>query len=54
MSVNFTSAPQTVSLTGPGLTGKIKTLLKSPGGEDATSLGEIALGPFGVYVAEVQ
>jgi alpha-glucosidase len=52
--VNFTAEPQTVSLTVPGVSGKTKTLLKTPGAADPTSLGQIQLGPFGVYVGEVQ
>jgi alpha-glucosidase len=54
VSVNFTAEPQTVSLTVPGASGKTKTLLKSPGASDPASLGQIQLGPFGVYVGEVQ
>jgi alpha-glucosidase len=52
--VNFTAEPQTVSLTVPGTTGKIKTLLKSPGGIDPGSPGAIDLGPFGVFIGEVR
>jgi alpha-glucosidase len=54
VSVNFTAEPQTVSLSVPGAGGTVKTLLKTPGGADAASLGEIKLGPFGVYIGEVQ
>jgi alpha-glucosidase len=54
VSVNFTAEPQTVSLTVPGASGKTKTLLKTPGAADPASLGQIQLGPFGVYVGEVQ
>jgi alpha-glucosidase len=57
VSVNFTAEPQVVNLTssGAGLeAGHVKTLLKSPGGVDPVSLDRIALGPFGVYIGEVQ
>lgn len=36
-----------------GVSGKLATLLKSPGGVDPASLQSIALEPFGVYVGEV-
>jgi alpha-glucosidase len=54
VSVNFTADPQTVNLTAAGSAGKVKTLLKTPGNKDPASLGEIELGPYGVYVGEVQ
>jgi alpha-glucosidase len=54
VSVNFTAEPQTVSLSAPGATGKIKTLLITPGALEPASLGEIKLGPYGVYIGEVQ
>ena len=57
VSVNFTAEPQTVNLgsAGAGLRAKpMKTLLKSPGGPDPKSLDRITLGPFGVYIGEVQ
>jgi alpha-glucosidase len=57
VSVNFTAEPQTVNLgsAGAGLRAKpMKTLLKSPGGPDPKALGRITLGPFGVYIGEVQ
>jgi alpha-glucosidase len=54
VSVNFTAAPQTVSLSIPGLNGKVKTLLKTPGAADPESLGRFELGPFGVYIGEAQ
>jgi len=54
VSVNFTAEPQTVSLRIPGSGGKTKTLLKSPGGADPASLGRFQLGPFGVFIGEVQ
>jgi alpha-glucosidase len=54
VSVNFTAEPQTVSLSIPGSGGKTKTLLKTPGAGDPAWLGQFQLGPFGVYVGEVQ
>jgi alpha-glucosidase len=51
VSVNFTAEPQTVNL---GAAGKVKTLLKTPGSKDPASLSEIELGPFGVFVGEVE
>jgi alpha-glucosidase len=54
VSVNFTADPQTVSLSVPGAGGKLKTLLKTPGAADPASLRAIELGPFGVYIGEVQ
>jgi alpha-glucosidase len=54
VSVNFTAEPQTVSLSVPGASGGVKTLLKSPGGTAPASLQSIALEPFGVYIGEVE
>jgi alpha-glucosidase len=54
VSVNFTAEPQTVTLSVPGSTGKVKTLLKTPGAADPASLSQFELGPFAVYVGEVQ
>jgi alpha-glucosidase len=54
VSVNFTSKPQMVSLSIPGASGKVKTLLKTPGAADPESLGRFELGPFGVYIGEAQ
>jgi len=54
VSVNFTAEPQTVSLTVPGSGSQAKTLLKTPGAPDPSSLQAIELGPYGVYVGEVQ
>ena len=54
VSVNFTAEPQTVSLRIPGSGGKTRTLLKSPGSADPASLGRFQLGPFGVFIGEVQ
>jgi alpha-glucosidase len=54
VAVNFTAQPQTVNLSVPGFAGTITTLLKTPGGIDPVSLESIALGPFAVYIGEVQ
>jgi len=58
ISVNFTAEPQTVSLilpgAGPCASGKVTTLLKTPGASDPASLAAIRLGPYGVYIGEVQ
>src|ERR1017187_6059339 len=54
VSVNFTADPQTVSLSVPGAGGKVTTLLKTPGSADPASLDKINLGPFGVYIGQVQ
>jgi alpha-glucosidase len=53
VAVNFTAGPQTVSLSLPGSSGKLKTLLKSPGAADPASLNKITLAPFGVYVGKI-
>ena len=57
VSVNFTADPQTVDLAIGGAGVKphqVKTLLKTPGAADPATLGAIELGPFGVYIGEVQ
>jgi hypothetical protein len=54
VSVNFTAEPQTVSLSVPGSGGKVKTLLKTPGAADPAGLGQIQLGPYGVFIGEAQ
>jgi alpha-glucosidase len=54
VSVNFTADPQTVSLSVPNSGGNVKSLLKTPGAADPASTGQIQLGPFGVYVGELQ
>jgi len=54
VAANFTAEAQTVSLSAPGLTGKVRTLLKTPGAADPASLSAIQLGPFGVYIGEVK
>jgi alpha-glucosidase len=52
--VNFTAEPQTLNLTIPGVGSRPKTLLKTPGAADPTSLGSLQLGPYGVYIGELQ
>jgi len=54
VSVNFKPEPRTVSLSVPGVGGTLKTLIKTPGATDPTSLTSIPLGPFGVYIGELQ
>lgn len=56
VSCNFTADPQTVDLSGGGKVKGLhaKTLLKSPGGTDPGSLNAVELGPFGVYIGEVE
>ena len=56
VTANFTANPQTVNLTaGASLKGThAKTLLKTPGGKDPETLGSVELGPFGVYIGQVQ
>jgi alpha-glucosidase len=54
VSVNFTAEPQMVSLGVSGPDGKVKTLLKTPGAADPARLSQFELGPFGVYIGEMQ
>jgi alpha-glucosidase len=55
VAVNFTAEPQTVNLVGPGLAdGAVNTLLKTPGGPTPSTLKNIQLGPFGVYIGQLQ
>jgi alpha-glucosidase len=54
VSVNFAAEAQTVNLSMPGSGGKTRTLLKTPGAADPAGLGQIELGPFGVYIGEVE
>jgi len=55
VAVNFTADPQTVNLVGNGLSdGPLTTLLKTPGADDPTSLKGIQLGPYGVYIGQLQ
>ena len=55
VALNFTAEPQTVNLVGPGLPdGAVTTLLKTPGAPDPGSLKAIQLGPFGVFIGQLQ
>jgi len=54
IATNFTADPQTVSLSVPGASGSVKTLLKTPGAAEPSSISSIQLGPFGVFVGELQ
>jgi alpha-glucosidase len=55
IAVNFTAEPQDVNLVGPGLSdGAVTTLLKTPGAPDPASLKHINLGPYGVYIGQLQ
>ena len=55
VALNFTAEPQTVNLVGPGLPdGSLNTLLKTPGAASPGSLRSIQLGPYGVYIGQLQ
>ena len=55
VAVNFTAEPQTVNLVGAGLPdGAVNTLLKTPDGPTPATLKNIQLGPFGVYIGQLQ
>jgi alpha-glucosidase len=57
VSTNFTGVPQIVNLTigGAGIRpGRLQTLLKTPGAADPVALNRVVLGPYGVYIGEVQ
>jgi alpha-glucosidase len=57
VACNFTEQPQTVSfnLKAQGVNRfHVKTLLKTPGAPDPLSLDMVQLGPFGVYVGQVE
>lgn len=57
VSVNFTAEPQIVNLAigGAGVPPRhLKTLLKTPGATDPKTLAAIELGPFGVYIGQLQ
>jgi alpha-glucosidase len=56
VAVNMTADPQTVNLTGGGKlpAGPLHTLLVTPGGPDPASLKSVSLGPFGVYIGQLQ
>jgi alpha-glucosidase len=54
ISVNFTAEPQSVDLSFSGASGKVKTLLKTPGARNPLTLRSIELEPFGVFIGELQ
>ncbi len=57
VACNFTTQPQKVSfdLSAQGITSRnAKTLMKTPGSSDPTSLLDVQLPPFGVYIGQVQ
>jgi alpha-glucosidase len=56
VAVNMTADPQTVNLTtGSKLAaGPLRTLLLTPGGPDPASLKSVSLGPFGVYIGQLE
>ena len=57
VACNFTAQPQKVSfdLSGQGITSRnAKTLMKTPGSSDPSSLIDVQLPPFGVYMGQVQ
>ena len=57
IACNFTAQPQKVSfdLSSQGITIKqAKTLMKTPGSSDPSSLDNVQLPPFGVYMGQVQ
>jgi alpha-glucosidase len=57
VACNFTASPQKISLdlAKQGINGKLaKTLIKTPGSSDPSSLDAIQLPPFGVYMGQLQ
>jgi alpha-glucosidase len=54
IATNFTADSQTVSLSVPNASGNVKTLLKTPGAPDPSSISQIQLGPYGVFIGELQ
>jgi alpha-glucosidase len=54
VATNFTAEPQTVHLTAGTPSGKLTTLLKTPGSSDPASLDKIELPAYGVYIGEVK
>jgi alpha-glucosidase len=57
VACNFTDQPQTVSLdlSGQGIhSTQVKTLMKTPGAPDPPSPASIQLGPYGVYIGQLQ
>ena len=54
VATNFTAEPQTVNLSAGVPSGKLKTLLKTPGSGDPAGLDKIELPAFGVYIGQVE
>jgi alpha-glucosidase len=57
VACNFTAQPHEVSfdLSGQGITSRnARTLMKTPGSSDPSSLLAVQLPPFGVYIGQVQ
>jgi alpha-glucosidase len=57
VACNFTAQPQKFSfdLSAQGITSKqAQTLMKTPGSSDPSSLDDVQLPPFGVYMGQVQ
>jgi alpha-glucosidase len=57
VACNFTADPQTIAfdLSAQNIHSKqAKTLMKTPGASDPTSLDQVKLPPFGVYIGQVQ
>ena len=57
VACNFTAEPQKFAFdfSGTGITGKqAKTLMKTPGSADPTSLDAVNLPPYGVYIGQLQ
>jgi len=56
VAVNMTADPQTIDLTNGGklASGPLQTLLVTPGGPDPASLKTVSLGPFGVYIGQLE
>lgn len=52
IACNFSASAQTVDLGAAG--NSVRTLLKSPGVADPSSLNKVSLPPFGVYVGETE
>jgi len=57
VACNFTAEPQTVrfDLRPQGVAGtRLRTLMATPHDAEAASLKAVHLGPFGVYIGQVQ
>jgi alpha-glucosidase len=57
VAVNFTAEPQIVNLAASGAgmqAAHVRTLLKTPGGPVPRSLAAIKLGPYGVYIGQIE